>query len=116
MALVKFNKRYRDHNLGRIVEPNEEIELTVERAEEVKNDIRSLAKDRQYRQWAGFDYEVVKEDPTNFNDLKKDELYPLLEAEGVDFDKKENKDVLIKKLEDAQTTEKVEDAEPAKEE
>lgn len=56
MALVKFNQKYRDLELGRIVEADEEIEMTLKRADELVETIN--------KQVEGFSYERLDEPET----------------------------------------------------
>lgn len=36
MPVYKFNKRYKDKELDRLVKPGEEVEMTIKRAEEIE--------------------------------------------------------------------------------
>ena len=54
MALLKFNKLYRDKELGRIVEADEEIDITLKRADEIVEKIKG-----NYPDYDEFKYERV---------------------------------------------------------
>lgn len=71
MAIVKFNKRYDDYELDRIVEADEEVEMTVKRADEiVKNITVAAGKDEKLAEYADFSYERLDEQD------KKEEVKP----------------------------------------
>ena len=55
MVMVKFNKDYKDKELKREVKANEEVEMTVKRADEVVENIR--AQSDKFKGYEEFDYE-----------------------------------------------------------
>lgn len=73
MAIVKFNKRYDDYELDRIVEADEEVEMTVKRADEiVKNITAAAGKDEKIAEYADFSYEKLDEQDKK-EEVKKDD-------------------------------------------
>lgn len=66
MAKFKFNKDYKDRELKRVVKTNEPVEMTIKRADQVIENIRSQSN--VFKGYEDFDYERIdnKED-------KKDE-------------------------------------------
>ena len=48
MAKVKFNKTYKDLELDRIVKADEEVEMTLKRADELVETISKKASDFNY--------------------------------------------------------------------
>lgn len=61
MAVVKFNKNYRDKELKREVKANEPVEMTVKRADQVVKNIRKQSD--KFKGYEDFGYERVdKED------------------------------------------------------
>lgn len=57
MAVFKFNKDYRDKELGRRVKANEPVEMTVRRADEVIKNIRKQSD--KFKKYADFGYERI---------------------------------------------------------
>lgn len=55
MVMVKFNKDYKDKELKKVVKANEEIEMTVKRANELVETIR--AQSDKFKGYEDFDYE-----------------------------------------------------------
>ncbi len=60
MAKVKFNKTYKDLELDRIVKADEEVEMTLKRADELVETISKQASDFNYKRLDK--PETVKED------------------------------------------------------
>nr|WP_289038274.1 hypothetical protein [uncultured Allobacillus sp.] len=67
MAKVKFNKVYHDKELGRKVEADEPVEMTLERADEVVKNIR----DQKVKGYGEFNYERLDKQEEK-QDSKKD--------------------------------------------
>lgn len=55
MAMVKFNKEYKDNQLKRNVKANEPVEMTLKRADELVETIR--AQSDKFKGYEDFDYE-----------------------------------------------------------
>ena len=53
--ILKFNKPYKDHELGRRVEADEEVEMTVKRAKALVRTIRESG----FKGYEDFDFEKV---------------------------------------------------------
>ena len=69
MAKVKFNNVYRDSKLNRLVKANEPIEMTLERADEVVETIKS----KKVKGYENFNYERVDEQKKEKKSPKKKE-------------------------------------------
>lgn len=69
MAKVKFNNVYRDSKLNRLVKANEPIEMTLERADEVVEIIKS----KKVKGYENFNYERVEEQKKEKKSPKKKE-------------------------------------------
>lgn len=54
MALLKFNNNYKDKELGRVVKADEEIDITLKRADEIVKKLKG-----NYKGYDNFDYERV---------------------------------------------------------
>lgn len=87
MALVKFNKSYQDHELERKVEANEEVEMTVKRADELVKVIRSQAY--MHKGYDDFDYERLDkgDEKESENDVQEDETPKSETSEDVNEEK-----------------------------
>lgn len=65
MPVYKFNKRYKDKELDRLVKPGEEVEMTIKRAEEIEEGLS--------RRIPGFKVERVDEPEKEKKKPKKKE-------------------------------------------
>lgn len=70
--MVKFNKDYKDIVLKRDVKANEEVEMTVKRADELVETIRAQSK--KFKGYEDFDYERTDQDVKEVEneDVKKE--------------------------------------------
>lgn len=65
MPVYKFNKKYKDKELDRLVKPGEEVEMTIKRAEEIEEGLS--------RRIPGFKAERVDEPEKETKKPKKKE-------------------------------------------
>lgn len=63
MALVKFNKEFKNKETNEIIEANQEVDITLKRADEIVENIRKQT--RKFPKYKNFGYERVKKDETN---------------------------------------------------
>lgn len=70
MAEFKFNKDYKDRELKRTIKANEPVEMTIKRADEVIENIRS----QNFKGYEDFEYERIdnKETKEKKTDKKED--------------------------------------------
>lgn len=68
MATFKFNKDYRDKELKRDVKANENVEMTVKRADEVVKNIRKQSD--KFKGYEDFAYERVDKEEKQEEDGK----------------------------------------------
>ena len=60
MAVVKFNKDYKDNELKRLVRAGEEVDMTIKRADNIVKSIKNQSNaNRIYEDYKDFDYERV---------------------------------------------------------
>lgn len=60
MALVKFNKEFKNKETNEIVEANQEIDITLKRADEIVENIHKQT--RKFPKYKNFGYERTKKD------------------------------------------------------
>lgn len=60
MAVVKFNRDYRDIELKRLVRAGEEVDMTIKRADSIVKSIKNQSNaNKIYKNYKDFDYERV---------------------------------------------------------
>ena len=60
MALVKFNKEFKNKETNEVVEANQEVDITLKRADEIVENIQKQTK--KFPEYKDFGYERVKKD------------------------------------------------------
>lgn len=61
MAVVKFNKDYKDNELKRLVRAGEEVDMTIKRADDIVKNIKNQSNaNRTYKDYKDFGYERVE--------------------------------------------------------
>lgn len=100
MAVFKFNKDYRDKELGRAVKANEPVEMTVERADEVVKNIREQSG--KHKGYENFSYERVDKESEDAGEGKFDReaAKEKLKELGVEFNGNAKNETLKKLLEE----------------
>ena len=63
MALVKFNKEFKNKETNEIVEANQEVDITLKRADEIVENIQK--QNKKFPEYKDFGYERVKKDEAN---------------------------------------------------
>lgn len=73
MAKIYFNKVFNSKDVGRIVQPNEVVDITLQRADEIVEEYRALAQNNAlYSDYRTFDYERVHDAGAAKDDAKDD--------------------------------------------